>query len=187
MLMVQMPWISPQNLCLKDTDAEFPRPGKQLGLKVLEVLGFRTGFTHMEWYRTASGEAVFGEIGARAPGARLVHAMNYSCDIDLFTGWAEAVVHGKLSQDVKKKYNAGMVFKRAQGEGRVLRYEGLQSLLGRYGPHVANVELTPIGQQKRDPNQVLVGDGWVVVRHPDLQFTLEMTEAFANELRLIAG
>jgi hypothetical protein len=130
---------------------------------------------------------VFGEIGARAPGARLVHAMNYSCDIDLFTGWAEAVVHGKLSQDVKKKYNSGMVFKRAQGEGRVLRYDGLQSLLGRYGPHVANVELTPIGQQKRDPNQVLVGDGWVVVRHPDLQFTLEMTEAFANELRLIAG
>ena len=56
-----------------------------------------------------------------------------------------------------------------------------------YGPHVANVELTPIGEQKRDPNQVLVGDGWVVVRHPDLQFTLEMTEAFANELRLVAG
>ena len=49
------------------------------------------------------------------------------------------------------------------------------------------VELTPIGEPKRDPQKVLVGDGWVVVRHADLKYALEMTEAFANELRLIAG
>jgi hypothetical protein len=41
--------------------------------------------------------------------------MNYSCDIDLFRGWAEAACYGRLSQDTTKKYNAAMIFKRAAG------------------------------------------------------------------------
>jgi hypothetical protein len=46
------------------------------------------GFTHMEWYLTPKGEAVFGEIGCRPGGAHLVDQMNYTCDIDLFREWA---------------------------------------------------------------------------------------------------
>ena len=57
-------------------------------------LGFNAGFTHMEWYRKADGEVVFGEIGARPPGARTVDVMNYATDGDLFRMWAEAVVTG---------------------------------------------------------------------------------------------
>ena len=41
--------------------------GRQMGAKVLTALGFESGFTHMEWYRTADGEAVFGEIGVSRP------------------------------------------------------------------------------------------------------------------------
>ncbi|MEM7265603.1 MAG: hypothetical protein AAF370_06580, partial [Pseudomonadota bacterium] len=136
---------------------------------MLKALGFQTGFTHMEWFRTPKGEAVFGEIGARAPGARLVHAMNYSCDIDLFRGWAEAVCYGRLSQDTSKKYNTALVFKRAEGEGTVRRYEGLDRILSEYGEHIVNIDLTPIGSPKRDWRKVVVGDGWIVARHPDLQ------------------
>ena len=69
----------------------------------------------MEWFLKPDGEAVFGEIGARPPGARLVHAMNYTSDVDLFRGWAEAVCHGRLSQDTSKRYNTAIVFKRAEG------------------------------------------------------------------------
>jgi hypothetical protein len=172
---------------LRDIYADLPRPGVELGHGVLRALGFQTGFTHMEWFRTAAGEAVFGEIGGRPPGARLVHAMNYSCDIDLFRGWAEAVCRGTLSQDTTKKYNASMIFKRAQGQGIVRAHQGLDELLQRYGKYVATIELTPIGEQKRDWRKVVVGDGWVVVRHPDLAFTLEMSERFVNDLRIVAG
>ena len=42
-------------------------------------------------------------------------------------------------------------------------------------------------QPKRDWRKVVVGDGWVVVRHPDLAFTLEMSERFVNDLRIVAG
>ena len=180
-------WISPQTIALRDLSPPDVKAGIALGHDVLKALEFGTGFTHMEWFYTAKNEAVFGEIGGRAPGARLVHAMNYSCDIDLFAGWAEAVCFGRLSQDTTKKYTAAMVFKRAQGEGNVRAHQGLDELLRRYGQHVASVELTPIGAQKRDWRKVVVGDGWVVVRHPDLAYTLEMSERFVNDLRIVAG
>lgn len=188
MILAQNEWISMQNIVLRDIHADFPRPGVELGHAVLQALGFESGFTHMEWFRNAAGEAVFGEIGGRPPGARLVHAMNYACDIDLFTGWAEAVCYGRLSQDTTRKYNASMVFKRAQGPGAIVReHRGLQELLRRYGEHIASIELTPVGAPKRDWRQVVVGDGWIVVRHPDLQKTLEMSEAFVNDLLVVAG
>ena len=110
-------WISPQVVALRFPDQPQLAEGVAMGRRVLRALGFETGFSHMEWFLTPGGEAVFGEIGARAPGARLVHMMNYSVDADLFVGWAEAVCHGRLSQDVARKYNAAMVFKRAEGPG----------------------------------------------------------------------
>lgn len=187
MILAQNPWISMQNVVLRDLTQELPRPGVELGHGVLQALGFRTGFTHMEWFRTPKGEAVFGEIGGRPPGARLVHAMNYSCDIDLFRGWAEAACFGRLSQDTRKKYNTSMIFKRAQGEGVVREHRGLRELLARYGSEVASIELTPIGEPKRDWRKVVVGDGWIVVRHPELQRTLEVSERFVNDLTIVAG
>lgn len=187
MVLAQSPWISMQNIVLRDLTQDLPRPGVELGRAVIKALGFGTGFTHMEWFRTPKGEAVFGEIGGRPAGARLVHAMNYSCDVDLFAGWAEAACFGRLSQDVGKKYNCSMIFKRGQGEGTVKEHRGLAELMRRYGPHVATIELTPIGEPKRDWRKVVVGDGWVVVRHPELAATLEMSERFVNDLTVVAG
>jgi hypothetical protein len=141
----------------------------------------------MEWFLKPDGEAVFGEIGARPAGARLVHAMNFASDIDLFTGWAHAVCHGRLGFDVTRKYNAAMVFKRAQGDGIVRSHDGLATLMQRYGDHVAHMELTPIGQPKKDWHKVVVGDGWIVARHPSLEKTLEMADAFGSELTVVAS
>ena len=187
MVLAQSPWISMQNICLRDLAQDLPRPGVELGRAVIKALGFGTGFTHMEWFRTPKGEAVFGEIGGRPAGARLVHAMNYACDCDLFAGWAEAACYGRLSQDTSRKYNASMIFKRGQGEGVVKEHRGLKELMQRYGQHIATIELTPIGEQKRDWRKVVVGDGWVVVRHPDLATTLEMSERFVSDLVVVAG
>jgi hypothetical protein len=181
------PWISIQTVCLRQTDAPELDVGRELGRAVLRALGFETGFTHMEWFRTPAGEAVFGEIGARPPGARLVHGMNYSCDADFFAGWAEAVCYGRLSQRTEKRYNAAIVFKRAEGEGRIQRIEGLDRLFARYGDHVVHVELVPVGAPRRDWRQSAVGDGWVVVRHPSLEYTLEMADRVGTDLRLYAG
>lgn len=187
LVMRQNTWISPQAICLRRIDTPEVAVGPALGRRVLSALGFESGFTHMEWFRTPSGEAVFGEIGARPPGGRLVHGMNFSCDLDLFTGWAEAVCHGRLSQDVTKRYNAAVVFKRASGPGsRITRVEGLEGIFARYGEHIAHIDLARAGDARRDPHQVIVGDGWIVARHPDLDATLEIADALGTDLRLHA-
>lgn len=180
-------WISPQAIALRDVDDPRLAAGREMGFKVLEALQFRTGFTHMEWYLKEDGEAVFGEIGARPPGANAVELMNYACDIDVFRGWAEAVVHDRFTQAVDRKYNCGIVFKRARGQGRIHRIEGLDGILERYGKHVARVDLLPVGAPRRDWKQVQISDGFVIVRHPDLQETLKMTDAVGTDLNLFAG
>ena len=181
------PWISPQAIALRDLSAERPAAGVALGRRVLQALGFESGITHMEWFLKPDGEAVFGEIGGRAPGGRLSHVMNYSCDADIFAGWAEAVCYGRLQRETRKKYNASVIFKRAEGDGRIQRIEGLQSLMARYGEHVAHIDLVPVGSPRRDYRQVVTGDGWIVVRHPDLDTTVRISDAFANDLRMFAG
>lgn len=180
-------WISPQTVTLRDVDAPDLATGRELGRNVLKALGYRTGFTHMEWYRKPDGEAVFGEIAARPPGARSVDIMNFACDVDLFTGWAEAVVHGRFTQKVERRYNSAIIFKRAKGEGVIRRIEGLENILASFGEHVVNVDLLPQGAHRRDWRQTLLSDGHLVVRHPDLQKTLEMADRVGTELQLYAS
>jgi len=180
-------WTSPQTVALRQPDAELLASGKRLGLAVLEALRFRTGFTHMEWFLTDAGEAVFGEIGARPPGARSVEIMNFASDIDLYRGWAGAVCHGQLGFEVHRRHNAAIIFKRAEGEGRIQRIDGLGELLRRFGPHVASVELLPVGAHRRNWKQTLMSDGHVVVRHPDLDTCLEMADRVGTDLRLYAA
>ena len=110
------------------------RPGGRWVAQVLAALGFRAGFTHMEWYRTASGEAVFGEIAARPPGARVVELMNYSCDADLYVGWAEAVLHGRPARADRRRSSTPATCSSAPtATGRITPVEGLDGLLQRYG------------------------------------------------------
>jgi hypothetical protein len=113
--------------------------------------------------------------------------MNFASDIDLFRNWAEAIVEGRISQPLERKFNAATVFKRAIGEGRIVRYEGLERLLAELEPWVVAVELNPIGALRRNWKQQLVGDGMVVVRHPDLQTCAEMADRVGTEFQIIAG
>jgi len=180
-------WISPQTVCLRRPEAGELQCGVQMGHRVLETLGFRDGFTHMEWFLTSGGEAVFGEIAARPPGARSVDLMNYACDFDSYAGWAEAVCQGGLSQPVERRYNAAVVFKRARGQGRIRRVMGLERLVARYRPHIVCIDLSPIGAPRRDWKQTLISDGYLIVRHPDLQSTLEIADSVGTDLQIDAG
>ena len=180
-------WVSPQTVALRDTERSELRPGLAMGSAVLKALEFRTGFTHMEWFLTSAGEAVFGEIAARPPGALSVDIMNYACDLDTFRGWAEAVCFGRFDAPIERRYNAAVVFKRAVGNGRIRRITGLERLISRFRPHIVSVDLLPVGSPRRNWKQTLLSDGHVILRHPDLQATLEMADRFGTDLRLEAA
>jgi len=180
-------WISPMTIALRDLSVPDLQAGRELGAAVIDALGFRDGFTHMEWYRKADGEVLFGEIGARPPGGRTVDLMNYVTDADLFTGWAEAVVHGRISQHLDRRYNAATVFKRAVGSGHITRHDGLDRLLAECGGSVAALDLLPVGAHRRDWRATLISDGMVIVRDPELSRTIEVADRFVSELQLYAS
>ncbi len=179
-------WVSPVSISLRDLTVADIQGGRQMGADVLAALGFNAGFTHMEWYRKADGEVVFGEIGARPPGARVTDMMNYATDGDVYVGWAEAVVHGRMQQ-LERHYNVGSIFKRAKGAGRITHVEGLDRLLGEFGDAVAVVDLLPVGAPRRDWRSSVIGDGMIVVRHPEFQRVVEMTDRFAAEVHMYAN
>jgi hypothetical protein len=180
-------WISPQTVTLRDVDAPEFASGRKLGEEVIRAFGYGTGFTHMEWFRKSNGEAVFGEIAARPPGAHSVDIMNFGCDIDTFTGWAEAVVHGRLTMPVQRLYNSAIIFKRAQGQGRIQRIEGLDRVMSSFGEHIVAVDLLPVGAPRRNWVQTLLSDGFIILRHPDLQRTIEMADRVGTDVQVYAG
>jgi hypothetical protein len=179
-------WISPQIVMLRDVEADEYARGCEMGRAVLSTLKFDTGFTHMEWFRKPNGEVVFGEVACRPPGARSVDVMNYAGDTDLYAGWAEAVVKGQFTQKVERRYNAVIIYKRAQGVGQIYRMEGLERLLSKYGEHVVVIDLLPLGSPRRNWRQTLLADGYLIIRHPDLRRALEIADAVGTDLQLYA-
>jgi hypothetical protein len=180
-------WISPQVIALRDVDDPQLAGGIEMGFAVIKALEFDTGFTHMEWYRKADGEVVFGEIGARPPGAHQVDQMKFACDFDVFRAWGSAVTHGKIDATIERDFNVASVYKRARGVGRITHIEGVEELQRRFGEHVVWNTLLPPGTPRRDWLQTLVSDGFIMLRHPDLDETLRMADAVGSELHLYAS
>jgi biotin carboxylase len=179
-------WISPVIITVRDMTQEKLAGGIALGHRVLGALGMGDGFTHMEWFRKANGEVVFGEIGCRPGGAHLVDQMNYTCDVDLFREWARAVCWGRFEAPTTRKYNAAIIFKRAKGHGRITRIDGLREFLARHGEHVVEQRLLPFGSQRRDWKKTLVSDGYILLRHPDWDRTYELAMMAATEITMWA-
>ena len=179
-------WISPVIITVRDMYQPKLAPGVALGRAVLGALGMGTGFTHMEWFLTPKGEAVFGEIGCRPGGGHIVDQMNYTSDIDLFREWARVACWGRFEADATRRYNAGIVFKRAQGQGRITRIEGLGDFLRVAGRWCVEEQLLRPGARRRDWKQTLLSDGHVMVRHPDWAEAYRLSFAAATGIKMYA-
>jgi len=179
-------WISPAVISVRDVGQPRIAPGIELGRKVLQALKMGDGFSHMEWFLTPGGEAVFGEIGCRPGGACLVDQMNYTIDGDLFREWARAVCWGAFEAATERKYNVAIVFKRAQGAGRITAIVGLEEYQQRFQPWIVEDRLLRPGTPRRNWKQTLLSDGYLIVRHPDWEEAHRMARAAATDIAMYA-
>jgi biotin carboxylase len=184
--MRSLEWVSPIMLSVRDLRQGWVQGGIELGRKVLLALGMGDGMTHMEWFLTKSGEAVFGEVACRPGGARVVDMMNFTSDIDLFREWARVAVWRSFEAPTERKYNVGIIFKRAQGQGRISAIVGLREFLERYGAHVVEETLLRPGTPRRDWKNTLLSDGYLTIRHPDWDEAKRMAFAAATDIKLYA-
>jgi biotin carboxylase len=180
-------WISPVIITVRDINQQKLKPGLALGRKVLKALEMGDGFTHMEWFLTPKGEAVFGEIGCRPGGACLVDQMNYTGDIDLFREWARVACWKSFEAPTARKFNAGIVFKRALGQGRITKITGLRNYLRHYGDFVVEEQLLRPGTMRRNWKQTLLSDGHVMIRHPKWEDAYKIAFAAATDITMYAG
>lgn len=179
-------WISPAQVAFRDPHIPQLQPGIELGRAVLRALGMGTGFVHMEWFRKSSGEVVFGEIGCRSGGAKLMDQINFANDFDVYREWARSVCWHHFREQPHRRYHTVVVFKRAMGQGRITHVEGLHALRQLCGDWLVLEHLLPIGHPRRDWKQTLLSDGYVLIRHPDLgQLRIMMSQAI-TDLRLYA-
>ncbi len=179
-------WISPVIVTVRDMQQPRLQGGFELGRGVLKALRMGDGFTHMEWFLTPKGEAVFGEIGCRPPGGHLVDQMNYTGDVDLFREWANVIAYRRFEATTERKYNCGIVFKRAMGQGRVTRIEGLNAWKQECGPWMVQDALSRPGTMRRNWKNTLLSDGHVVCRHPDWDEACRLSFLAATDIRLFA-
>jgi biotin carboxylase len=179
-------WISPVQIVFRNPYRADLQAGVKMGRAVLDALGMGTGFTHMEWYRKADGEVVFGEIGCRNGGGHFVDMMNWSNDFDVYREWARAVCWHSFEAEAKRAHHVGMVFKRASGQGHIAAIHGMDAVRKRWGQHIVADALLPIGSPRRNWKQTLLSDGFVGVRHPDLRLVQHMCAELAGLVRLYA-
>lgn len=145
----------------------------------LKALGLRTGLSHMEWFETADGRWVIGEVGARPPGVNIMPLMSHAFDTDMVAAWCRLMVFGTWSVGERVRA-AGSAFFRAQGAGeRIVRVSGLAEAQVKVGHLVVDRELPQIGATPQDS---YTGDGWAVVAAPT---TAEVTHALGTLVQTV--
>jgi len=180
-------WISPQFVATNRVDSA---PGyaeiKELGRKVIQVLGIGTSATHMEWFYGPKG-LKFSEIGCRPPGVRAWDLYCAGNDMDLYTEWAMTVVHGRPSQTPSRRYAAGIIALRPDRDGHITGYDGLEEMQRRFGAHVIDAHLPPAGTPTQGVEAGYMANAWVRMRHPDFDELRAMLDAVGRTVQVRAA
>jgi len=143
----------------------------------LRALGLHTGLTHLEWFRRPDGTVAVSEVAVRPPGGQITSMLCYAHDFDLYSAWAQLMVHGTFAPP-RRSWSVGTVFLRGQGTGQVTAVRGLDELPSEVSSLVVESRLPKPGQLSSSSYE---GDGYIIVRHPD---TAVVTEALR---RLVTG
>jgi formate-dependent phosphoribosylglycinamide formyltransferase (GAR transformylase) len=179
-------WISPQFIATNRIDSA---PGyqelKELGRRVIAALGIGTSATHMEWFFGPKG-LKFSEIGCRPPGVRAWDLYAEGNEFDIYREWAMAVVHGRTSQRLSRRYAAGIIALRPDRDGRVSHYEGLDELRRRHGTWLIDWHLPDPGTPTQPIEAGYMANAWIRMKHPDYDELRRMLDFVGRTVKLRA-
>ena len=178
-------WISPQILTTNRIDAGSYSELKALGLKVVQALGIGTSATHMEWFFGPKG-LKFSEIGCRPPGVGVWDLYAAANDFDIYREWAAAVVHGKPSQSLSRRYSAGMINLRPQRDGRITGYQGIDEVERAYGEWILDSHLPPPGTPTHPVAAGYMANAWIRMRQPVYDEMRLMIDVICRTVNVLA-
>jgi biotin carboxylase len=159
-------WISPQIITTNKVHEPEYDELREMGRRVIEVLGLDTSATHMEWFFGPKGLR-FSEIGARPPGVGQWDMYNEANEMDLHLEWAHALVHGRARSAPSYRYSCGLIALRPNRDGTISGYSGLEELQSRYGHLVTAAHLPEPGTPTQPVEAGYHANAWLRMRHPD--------------------
>ena len=150
----------------------------------LKALGLKTGLAHMEWFETADGRFVIGEVGARPPGVNIMPLMSQVFETDMVSAWCRLMVQGTWPMPDRVRA-AGSAFFRGQGRGnRVVAVRGLAEAHEAVGHLVVDRQLPRVGQA---PSTSYEGEGWAIVAAPSTETVLSALGTLVQTVRVELG
>jgi formate-dependent phosphoribosylglycinamide formyltransferase (GAR transformylase) len=180
-------WISPQFVSTNriDTAPDYG-PLREMGQRVITALGIGTSATHMEWFSGPKG-LKFSEIGCRPPGVGAWDLYSAGNEVDVYTEWANAIVHGGVRQPPTRRYASGIVALRPDRDGQVSGYSGAEELQQQYGEWVIDAHLPPPGTPTQQVEAGYMANAYVRMRHPDYDTLRGMLDAVGRTLHVYAS
>ena len=127
-------WISPQIIATNRVREPEYEQVREMGRRVIDVLGLDTSATHMEWFFGPKG-LKFSEIGARPPGVGQWDMYNEANEMDLHHEWAHALMFGQPSHQPSYRYSCGLIALRPNRDGIISGYSGLEAVAAALRSH----------------------------------------------------
>src|SRR5215472_16605519 len=154
-------WISPEFISTNRIDTA-PEYGelREMGRRVIAALGIGTSATHMEWFFGPKG-LKFSEIGCRPPGVRAWDLYANANEFDIYKEWAMAVVWGRPSQSLSRRYSAGIIALRPDRDGAIAGYEGFDEIHRRFGNWVLDQYLPAPGTPTQPVSAGYMANAWL--------------------------
>lgn len=159
-------WISPQIITTNRVAEQRYEPIRKLGQETIKALGLQTTATHMEWFKTRKGY-YFSEIGSRPPGAKFWDVYCWANDFNLYDHYCEAVVRGTTNPKPSRQFSAGVVTVRANRDGRVTGYSGIEEVKRRLGQYRGEFWIPDLGSEAPAVGAGYIANAYVYARHPD--------------------
>jgi ATP-grasp domain len=180
---LENPWIQWSLVLPREVDGTQYDDIRAAACQALDVLGMRTGISHMEWFRRQDGTIAISEVAARPPGAQITQLMSYAHDFDLVQEWARAMIFGEF-RTPERRYAAGAAFLRGQGSGRIVAVHGVDEINRSLGPLIVAAKSPSVGAT---PSISYEGDGWVIVRHPETRVVEAAVMKVVSTIRVELG
>lgn len=179
-------WISPQFVATNRVDLTSYDELKEMGQKVITALGIDTSATHMEWFYGPKG-LKFSEIGCRPPGVRAWDLYAAGNEFDIYREWAMAVVHGKASQKLSRRFAAGIIALRPDRDGRISHYDGKEEIFQRFGSMIIDSHFPPPGTPTQGVEAGYMANAWLRMKHPDYDTLRSMLDVVGQTLKVRAS
>ena len=145
---------------------DIPAALEKIGRECLRAFNVRERFFHIEFFQTAADQYVSLEVNMRPPGGFTTDMFNYACDIDIYTIWAELLVHNQTAINYTRRYHccyASRKFNRHYAHSH-------EDILARYGRFMVQIESVP------GVFSSALGDIGYIFRSPSLDEVLEIAQ-----------